>query len=240
MALKQLDLFAGIGGFSLAASWFGIETTQFVEIDPYCQRVLQKNFPGVPIHDDVTTFTATPGQFDIITAGFPCQDASECNPNGRGLEGKRTGLFYQVVRCASHIKPRFLLLENVPRLLRRGFGDVLCALDRCGFDAEWCCIRASELGAPHTRKRLFVIAYPKGIRSTGCGQYQARTDQTSVGGNAFWQQNSHPEPTICRVDAGLPSGVATRQLKALGNTVVPQAAAIAYHRILELHHANNT
>ena len=78
MTLKVLDLFSGIGGFSYAAYHLvgGFETKQFVEIDPYCQRVLHKNFPNVPIHHDITEFNATEGQFDVITAGFPCQDLS--------------------------------------------------------------------------------------------------------------------------------------------------------------------
>lgn len=233
--MNQLDLFAGIGGFSLAAKWFGIETTQFVEIDPYCQQVLNRNFPGVPIHDDITDYHPRLGQFDIITAGFPCQDASESNPNGRGLEGERTGLFYQVVRIAGDVKPQFLLLENVPGLLNRGFGDVLCELARIGFDAEWCCIRASELGAPHPRKRLFIIAYPAGPRTTGNqSPAQAQPNQAFISGDSWWQQNPHPEPAIPSVDAGLPKGLATKLCRVLGNTVVPQCAAIAYQRIMEL------
>lgn len=233
--MRQLDLFAGIGGFSLAASWFGVETTQFVEIDPYCQQVLSKNFPGVPIHDDITTFTATPGQFDIITAGFPCQDASEANPHGRGLEGERTGLFYQVVRIAGDVKPKFLLMENVPMLLKRGFGDVLCELARLGMYAEWCCLRASELGAPHARKRLFIIAYPA---SPGTPRHQSpaqtQSNQAFISGDSWWQHHPHPQPSIPCLDAGLPKGLATTLCRVLGNTVVPQCAAIAYQRIMEL------
>ena len=76
--MKLLDTFAGIGGFSYAAEKLvgGFETTQFIEIDPYCQKVLKKHWPNVPIHDDITTFTAKSGEFDIITGGFPCQDIS--------------------------------------------------------------------------------------------------------------------------------------------------------------------
>jgi DNA (cytosine-5)-methyltransferase 1 len=158
--MKQLDLFAGIGGFSLAASWFGIQTKQFVEIDPYCQQVLAKNFPNIPIHDDITTYNPRLGEFDIITAGFPCTDLSCANPNGRGLEGERSGLFFEVVRILRAVQPRFLLLENVPNLINRGLDRVLWEIAQSGFDAEWQVISAASMGAPHRRERIFIIAYP--------------------------------------------------------------------------------
>ena len=96
MDLKILDLFSGIGGFSYAAERIvgGYKTTQFVEIDPYCQSVLRKNFPNTPIHDDIKTFTAKKGQFDVLTAGFPCQDLSVAGRQKGIGEGTRSGLFY--------------------------------------------------------------------------------------------------------------------------------------------------
>ena len=260
--MKQLDLFAGIGGFSLAAHWFGIQTTQFVEIDPYCQQVLNRNFSGVPIYADITDYHPRLGEFDIITFGSPCQDFSSANSNGRGLEGERSGLFFKAIRIVRTVRPRFAIFENVPNVLNRGFHRILWAFADIGiYDIEWQIISASSVGAPHLRKRLFLIAYPNGAglegtkpteytglltRSCSTSPYtqsqrspwhnsnQAGTNQASLLGNTFWQQNPHPEPAICRVDAGLPKGVATRQLKALGNTVVPQCAAIAYQRIMEI------
>jgi DNA (cytosine-5)-methyltransferase 1 len=236
--MNQCDLFAGIGAFSLAASWYGIKTTQMIEIDPYCQQILKRNFPGVPIHDDITTYYPRLGEFDIITAGFPCQDASECNPHGRGLEGERTGLFYQALRVACEVRPRFLLLENVPALLGRGFGRILGSLARNGFDAEWCCLRASEMGAPHARKRLFVIAYPIGTGTSRTGGPQTRTNQTLIGGDSWWRQNPPPPSTIRALDARFSSRLARQQLKVLGNAVVPQCAAVAYQRIMEINNDN--
>lgn len=232
--MKQLDLFAGIGGFSLAAKWFGIETTQFVEIDPYCQQVLTKNFPGIPIHDDITTFTPTTGQFDIITAGFPCQDLSSANPNGRGLEGKRSGLFFEVVRILRAVQPRFLLLENVPALINRGLNRVLWEIAESGFDAEWQVVSAASVGAPQLRERLFIIAYAQGTGTTRFSLPQTRTDFAPFSGSAWWGQNPHPEPAICPLAYGLPRRMVRQQLKALGNAVVPQCAAVAYQRILEI------
>jgi len=286
--VKQCDLFAGIGGFSLAASWFGIETTQFVEIDPYCQQVLTKNFPGVPIHDDITNYYPRLGEFDIVTFGSPCQDFSSANPNGRGLEGERSGLFFEAIRIIRTVRPRFAIFENVPNLLNRGFNRILWEFSNIGMLCEWQVISANSMGAPHLRKRLFVIAYshslresqPQGVDGEKWGRTsndrqitpnpQGNGRRSGFGGDdnqvqqCHWPQSSEvgdresatrPQPSqrpikpgICGMDAGLspwvdghhPSPLATgiphyqKRLKALGNTVVPQCAAIAYQRILEL------
>jgi DNA (cytosine-5)-methyltransferase 1 len=282
-SMKILDLFSGIGGFAIAAHWVGFETAQFVEIDPFCQKVLAKNFPNIPIHDDITTFTP-PSRYDIITAGFPCQDISSANPNGRGLEGERSGLFFRVVDLVRDIQPRFVLLENVSALLtaRNGtdMGVVLRELSLCGYAAEWQTVSASSLGAPHRRNRVFIVAYahndgqhrPKNRQSLGkrddgntSGQKQAQqftgcsykstaftpnpqskrspryhhypegTDPTGIGGSSFWQQQPHPEPSICRMDARVsPKLDVAKRLKALGNTVTPQQALIPFLRIKQL------
>ena len=141
--MKILDLFAGIGGFSYAAHKLvgGFTTTQFVEIDPYCQSVLRKNFPDIPIHDDIKTFTGKPGQFQVITAGFPCQDLSVAGKQ-RGIgEGTRSGLFYEIIRLLGEIQPEFVLFENVRNLLSHEdgttFQEVFFQIAKAGYDAEW-------------------------------------------------------------------------------------------------------
>ena len=170
MELKLLDLFSGIGGFSYAAERIvgGYKTTQFVELDPYCQKVLRKNFPNTPIHDDIKTFTGKPGQFDVFTAGFPCQDLSVAGKQ-RGIgEGTRSGLFYEIIRLLGEIQPRFVLFENVRNLLshEKGetFQEVLFQIAKAGYDAEWSIISAKDLGACHKRERIWIIAYPKSER----------------------------------------------------------------------------
>jgi DNA (cytosine-5)-methyltransferase 1 len=232
--VKLLDLFSGIGAFSLAASWYGIETTQFVEIDPYCQKVLSKNFPNIPIHDDITTFTSSPGQFDIITAGFPCQDISEANPNGRGLEGERSGLVFNVFRLLRTIQPQFVIFENVPALINGGLEQILWELNESGFDAEWQIISSASMGSPHLRERLFIIAYPKGQRSGGNSALQGRANPTPIGDDSFWRQNPHPEPSISVMDVGISRELVRHQLKAIGNSINPYCAAIAFERIMEI------
>jgi len=171
--LKILDLFSGIGGFSYAAERIvgGFETTQFVEIDPYCQSVLRKNFPNIPIHDDIKTYTAKPGQFDVFTIGFPCQDLSVAGRQ-RGIgEGTRSGLFYESIRLLREVRPKFAIFENVRNLLSieegRIFQEVLFQIAQAGdYEIEWAVISAKDLGACHLRQRLWVLAYSNSI---GCG-----------------------------------------------------------------------
>ena len=165
MELKILDLFSGIGGFSYAAERIvgGYKTTQFVELDPYCQSVLRKNFPNTPIHDDIRTFTAKPRQFDVFTIGFPCQDLSVAGRQKGIGEGTRSGLFYESIRLLREVRPRFALFENVRNLLshEKGetFQEVLFQIAKSGYHAEWSVISAKDMGACHLRKRLWIVAY---------------------------------------------------------------------------------
>ena len=173
MVLKLLDLFSGIGGFSYAAERIvgGYETTQFVEIDSYCQSVLRKNFPNTPIHDDIKTFSAKPGQFDVFTVGFPCQDLSVAGRQ-RGINDEtRSGLFYESIRLLREVRPRFALFENVRNLLshEKGetFQEVLFQIAKAGYNAEWSIISAKDLGACHLRERIWIVAYSKSQSSNG-------------------------------------------------------------------------
>ena len=160
--LKLLDTFAGIGGFSYAAEKIigGFETTQFIEIEPYCQKVLKKHWPDVPIHDDIKTFTARPFQWDVICAGFPCQDISVAGLQKGITKESRSGLFYELMRVVRLVRPKFIVLENVAAILNNGLDIVLGELSEAGYDAEWSIISASSLGACHRRSRWWLVAYP--------------------------------------------------------------------------------
>ena len=165
--LKILDLFSGIGGFSYAAENFfqgQFKTTQFVEINPYCQKVLTKNFKGVPIHDDIKTFKATKGQFDIITGGFPCQDISVAGQQKGIGEGTRSGLFYECIRLLREVRPKFAIFENVRNLLSieegRVFQEVLFQIAKANFDAEVSVVSARDVGGCHLRERVWILCYP--------------------------------------------------------------------------------
>ena len=181
--LKILDTFAGIGGFSYAAHELvgGFETTQFVEIDPFCQKVLKKHFPKVPCHDDIKTFTAYPGQYDVITGGFPCQDISVAGRR-EGITGQsRSGLFYELIRVIRLVRPKFVVMENVAAILNNGLDIVLGELSEAGYDAEWSIISASSLGAAHRRSRWWCVAYTNdyGSSSSSISGFNDQTDSGS-------------------------------------------------------------
>ena len=194
--LKLLDLFSGIGGFSYAAERIvgGYKTTQFVEVDPYCQSVLRKNFPNTPIHDDIRTFTAKPGQFDVFTIGFPCQDLSVAGKQ-RGInEQTRSGLFYESIRLLREVRPRFALFENVRNLLshEKGetFQEVLFQIAKAGYNAEWSVVSAKDLGACHLRERVWIIAYANDYGQQR-GEYETRNqDVTRKDTQVEWTTNT--------------------------------------------------
>ena len=161
--MNVLDLFSGIGGFSLGLERAGMRTVAFCEIDPFCRRVLAKHWPDVPVYDDVRTLTAARvgscGQFiDVICGGFPCQDISFAG-KGAGIGGERSGLWSEYARIIGEVRPKYVIVENVAALLGRGLERVLGDLAALGFDAEWHCIPASAVGAPHRRDRVWIVAH---------------------------------------------------------------------------------
>ena len=183
MTLKMLDTFAGIGGFSYAAKYLidpGIETTGFVEIDPFCQKILSKNFPNIPIHDDIRTFTAEPFQYDIISGGFPCQDISVAGRQKGITQTTRSGLFYELIKVIRMVRPKYVILENVSAILNNGMGTVLAELYETGlYECEWATFPASLIGAAHQRDRWWLVAYPIGIRSRSKSKIQTGGDSSS-------------------------------------------------------------
>ena len=181
--VNHLDLFSGIGGFALAARWVGWETVGFCEIDPYCQKVLRKHWPDVPIYEDVTQLDGRPhrGAVDIITGGFPCQDISLAG-KGAGIDGERSGLWSHLARLIGEIRPAYAVLENVSALLGRGLDRVAGDLAEIGYDCEWHCIPASAVGAPHRRDRIWIVAYPisDGGRTDAGAQPRSETERSQL------------------------------------------------------------
>jgi DNA (cytosine-5)-methyltransferase 1 len=160
------SLFAGIGGIDLGFERAGMTCKWQVEIDDYARRVLAKHWPDVRRWDDVRTWPQQDTErVDVIAGGFPCQDISYAG-KGAGLAGSRSGLFYEAMRIVSVVGPRIVVLENVAALLTRGMGDVLGTLASLGYDAEWHCIPAAAVGAPHIRDRVFIVAYAEGQRES--------------------------------------------------------------------------
>ena len=156
--LAVLDLFSGIGGFSLGLERTGgFETVAFCEIEDFPRKVLKKHWPEVPCYHDVTTAGFEDiGSVDLVTAGFPCQDISFAG-KGAGLSGNNSGLFWTIFRAVCLVGQPRMLLENVAGLLNRGMGEVLGALAAIGNDASWHCISAAAVGAKHKRDRIWIV-----------------------------------------------------------------------------------
>lgn len=186
--LRVLDLFSGIGGFSLGLERTGgFETVAFCEIEDFPRRVLAKHWPEVPCYHDVCELTATrllaDGiAVDVICGGFPCQDISLAG-EGAGLEGDRSGLWTEFARLIGELRPKFVIVENVSALLGRGMGQVLGDLAAIGYDAEWHCIPAAAVGAQHIRDRIWILAYAEhGRVSVGRGIIDAFAEGIQRGG----------------------------------------------------------
>lgn len=165
--MNELHLFAGTGGGILGGMLLGHTCVCAVEIEPYCRKVLLQRqrdgiLPKFPIWDDVRTFDGKPwrGKVDIICGGFPCQDIS-CAGKGAGIEGERSGLWSEFARIISEVRPHYAFVENSPMLAVRGLGRVLGDLSEIGYDARWCVMGADDVGAPHIRKRMWILAYAR-------------------------------------------------------------------------------
>lgn len=193
------SLFSGIGGIDLAAQWAGFETAWFVEKESYCQKVLARHWPDVPIHCDIFDAHDLP-HVDVIAGGFPCQPFSVAGQR-RGRDDERF-LLPEMLRIVSEVKPYVVLFENVPGFpsLNDGteFKHLLRALADMGFDAQWGHLRASDVGAPHRRERWFCVAYASG------GGYDGRRVEVGRGkgiGGGTTQKRGCPseETTRCGV-----------------------------------------
>lgn len=168
--LRELALFAGAGGGILGGKLLGWRTVCAVERDPYAASVLAQRqndglLPPFPIWDDVCTFDGRPwrGIVDVVSGGFPCQDISVAG-KGAGIDGARSGLWRQMARIVGEVRPRFVFVENSPLLVRRGLVRVLADLAEMGFDARWGVIGASDVGAPHRRERIWIVAHANSVR----------------------------------------------------------------------------
>lgn len=187
--MKLLDLFSGIGGFSLGLERAGFQTVAFCEIDPWCRRVLAKHWPGVPCYDDVRQLDAARlradgiDRIDALCGGFPCQDISLAG-KGAGLDGERSGLWREFRRLIGDLRPRFAFVENVGALRGRGLDAVLADLTALGYDAEWHAIPAAAVGAPHLRDRIWIVGHAADADGGRCQQQrqpQHRDEQGAPG-----------------------------------------------------------
>lgn len=242
--MNELALFAGAGGGILGSHLLGWRTVCAVEIEPYPSSVLvQRQNDGIfqpfPIWSDVSTFDGRPwrGIVDVVSGGFPCQDISVAG-KGAGIGGARSSLWSEMFRIICEVRPQFAFMENSPRLTRLGLERVLADLASIGYDATWDVFSASDLGANHERKRIWILAQDAHTTS------ERRVGTTNaIKGKApqkveIWSESSFSAllafgksryPVISedeRMGDGMASGM--EQLKAIGNGQVPVVEATAF------------
>jgi len=245
--IKFVELFAGIGGFSLGFERTGMECVGHVEIDKYAQKVLKKHWPDVPLYPDVTKIKGDEfGKIDLLCGGFPCQDVSIAG-NKEGINAPRTGLYYEIIRVATVCRPRWIVLENVANLLTSAewMGVVFGELAKIGYNVEWEVIRAYSFGFPHTRPRIFIVAYTDKITNRlvqrqGDNREQGNRQKRSVLGRNIAKRNIKRDwfkivRRICGVNNGVPPKVDQNKLRleCLGNALIPQIAEFIGNKIIE-------
>lgn len=217
--LRVLDLFSGIGGFSLGLERTGgFETVAFCEIEPFCREVLGRHWPGVPIYDDIRELTAerlgADGiSVDAVCGGFPCQGVSEAGLR-QGLQDPRSGLWREYARLIGEVRPQFVIVENVSELLRDGYGmaEVLGDLAKIGYDAEWHSIPALAVGADHIRERIWIIAYPDRSGVVPIHERQRKQRPQEVGEDAA---QDHADPDGARLSRGLQARALSEDARAV-------------------------
>jgi DNA (cytosine-5)-methyltransferase 1 len=226
-----------------------------VEIDPFCRQVLAKHWPGVPKFGDIREFATGSDidelRVDVLCGGFPCQDISTLNPRAVGISGERSGLWKDYLRIIRVLRPRYVVIENVPALSFRGLDRVLIDLAESGLDAEWNTLSAAMFGAPHLRQRIFIVAHADGI---GCEEnevfaaspFEAPCSQQR---SWVWQRTGvlesspampgrirlRPHRELCRMVNELPDRL--DRYRGLGNAVVPACAEWIGRRLIDIANA---
>ena len=248
--MNELALFAGAGGGILGGHLLGWRTVCAVEWEQYpasvlCARQNDGLLPPFPIWDDVQTFDGKPWReiVDVVSGGFPCQDISSAGA-GAGIDGVRSGMWGQMARIIHEVRPKFVFVENSPMLTSRGLGRVLGDLASMGFDARWGVLGAADIGAPHQRDRIWIVA--KNANANSIGQQKNSNQRklrkqtitswntgrlSEMGAERFWTSPRPPGAS----DVGMDDGVAARvdRLKAAGNGQVPLCAAAAWRILSE-------
>lgn len=239
--MNELALFAGAGGGILGSHLLGWRTVCAVEYNAYARSVLlarqnDGTLPPFPIWDDIRTFDGKPwrGHVDVVSGGFPCQDISAAG-GGDGIDGERSGLWSEMSRIIREVRPRYVFVENSPMLTSRGLGRVLGDLARLGYDADWGVLGAHHIGANHLRDRIWILAYPPGIRRDARpnagrvlpeGTRRLKGREVVLGKGASARVWPIPVGGIHRVADDLARRM--DRLKATGNGQVPGVAKVAW------------
>jgi len=193
--MNELALFAGAGGGILGGKLLGWRTVCAGEWESYpasvlCARQNDGLLPPFPIWDDVCSFDGRPwaGIVDVVSGGFPCQDISAAG-RGAGIDGERSGMWGQMARIVGEVRPEYVFVENSPMLTTRGLGRVLGDLASLGYDARWTVLGAADVGAPHQRDRIWIVAHSKKLQRDGSNDH-ARVgmgrEQISQSGDCSW------------------------------------------------------
>lgn len=247
--MNELSLFTGGGGGLLGSILLGWRPIGYVEIEPYCQEVLSKRItegflPEAPIFTDIKSFSRLyarryKGLVDIVTAGFPCQPWTVAGQRKSATD--KRNLWPDTIRVIRKIQPSWILLENVPGLLAESygyFGQILKDLAEAGYDAQWQVLGASDIGAPHRRKRVWIVAIANG---PGFPDIQGQlSDAKPPGGTFPFTNGQKPESQNGRwwaIEPGMgrvAHGVANRvgRIRALGNGQVPAVVKSVWEMML--------
>ena len=263
--MNLFDAFSGIGGFSLGAERAGLHFDQhtFSEVEPYAIDIYQQHFPTATNLGDITKINANKfrrGQW-IFTAGFPCQDISTAG-TGKGLKGKRSGLWHQLYEIIQKAKPEIIILENVPAITVRGGVEVVSSLTECGYLVEWTLLSAADVGLPHIRKRWFCVAHDRRVLRHGLATLDDSTHQDYLENGGLFASDSHRTalrlfreraktkgneihtgPALQRVDNGFSYRLDTNtptplkevisRVKACGNAVTPRCTQFIFERLVD-------
>lgn len=232
------SLFSGIGGMDLGLERAGLECRWQVEVDPYCKHVLEKHWPKVKRYGDIKQVAGDLESVDLLCGGFPCQPVSVAGK--RRAQSDERWLWPEFNRIIRLVRPRFILVENVPGLLTAGIGDVLGDLAASGYNAEWSVLSACTLGAPHTRERLFIVAYPVCSERRPDNPETLNNPRRQDDIQSGWEKGAAEsqqcgwwsgEPALGRVANGVPAWL--HRMRGLGNAVVPQVAEYIGKRIIK-------
>ena len=245
--MTHAGYFEGIGGFSLAAEWLGIETVYTCENDDFRHQWLKHRFKKAHHEKDIRETEGC--KADLFTAGFPCQDVSAVNAadgGGKGLDGEQSGLWHEMFRIVVAHRPQYLLVENSPRLVHRGLHTILRQLAAIGYDAEWFVTGKRELGFPDFRKRLFLVSYPLQKRLDNVTVFNPRAYAESrkrysreksifreigrMDNRLCWEKTV---ADLCACDSGLSEGVVKDEIMAYGDAVCPHVAFVVMDMILQ-------
>ncbi len=266
--IRELALFAGAGGGILGGHLLGWRTVCAVEWEPYAACVLAARqndgiLPPFPIWDDIQTFSGRPwrGRVDVVSGGFPCQDISAAG-KGAGIDGERSGMWREMARVVSEVRPAYVYVENSPMLTTRGGARVIADLTALGYDAQWDVMGAADVGAPHQRDRIWIVAYsnsmrklqPQRLKQNKRRRVSNSSEQVADSYSSHlerggekddsrrWEESGRYARLACRTEwwkvepnvGRVADGVAARvdRLKAIGNGQVPAVAATAFRLLI--------